>query len=174
MIREFNGRRPKIANSAFISEGAYVVGDVEIGERSNVWPGAVIRGDFGRIVIGRDTTVEDNCVIHSGTLFGPSGDVFIGDEVLIGHGAALNLHRIGHNVMIGMNATLLHDVTIGNFCIIAAASLVGQGMKIPDFSLVRGAPAKIIGKPTEKQLLWVKGGNREYGELANRYKAEGL
>jgi len=65
MIREFNAKRPKIAKSAFISEGAYVVGDVEIGERSNVWPGAVIRGDFGRIVIGRDTTVEDNCVIHS-------------------------------------------------------------------------------------------------------------
>lgn len=174
MIREFNGRRPKIAESAFISEGAYVVGDVEIGERSNVWPGAVIRGDFGRIVIGRDTTVEDNCVVHSGTLFGPSGDVFIGDEVIIGHGAALNLHRIGHNVMIGMNATLLHDATIGNYCIIAAASLVGQGMKIPDYSLVHGVPAKIIGKPTEKQLLWVKEGNKEYAELANRYRAEGL
>jgi len=76
--------------------------------------------------------------------------------------------------MIGMNATLLHDATIGNFCIVAAASLVGQGMKIPDFSLVRGAPAKIIGKPTQKQLLWVKGGNRDYGKLAKQYKAEGL
>ena len=174
MIRGLNGKRPKIAKSAFISEGAYVVGDVEIGERSSVWPGAVIRGDFGRIVIGRDTAVEDNCVIHSGTLFGPSDDVFIGDQVIIGHGAVLNLHRIGHNVLIGINATLLHDATIGNFCIVAAASLVGQAMKIPDFSLVRGAPAKIIGKPTEKQLAWVKGGGKKYNELVNRYKAEGL
>ena len=174
MIRGFNGKRPQIAASAFISEAAYVVGDVEIGAGSSVWPGAVIRGDYGRIVIGRDTTVEDNCVIHSGTLLGPSGDVFIGDEVLIGHGAVLNLHRIGNHVMIGMNATLLHDAVIGDFCIIAAASLVGQGIKIPDHSLVRGVPAKIIGKPTQKQLLWVQAGGREYRELAQRYRAQGL
>jgi carbonic anhydrase/acetyltransferase-like protein (isoleucine patch superfamily) len=73
MIREFNGKSPKIASSAFVSEAAYIVGDVEIGENSNIWPGAVIRADFGKITIGKNTSIEDNCVVHGGT------DVIIGD-----------------------------------------------------------------------------------------------
>ena len=109
MVKSFNGKSPRVAESAFVSENAYVVGDVEIGEDSNVWPGAVIRGDFGRISIGADTSVEDNCVIHSGTPFSLVGDVVIGDRVLIGHGAVLNGRKIGNNVLVGMNATLLHD-----------------------------------------------------------------
>ena len=67
MIRSFNGKTPRIAESAFISEAAYVIGDVEIGENSSVWPGAVIRGDMGKITIGDNTAIEDNCVIHSGS-----------------------------------------------------------------------------------------------------------
>ena len=87
MIRSFNGMTPKIAQSAFVSEAAYVVGDVEIGEESSVWPGAVIRGDFGKIWIGDNTAVEDACVIHSGSPNTPVWDVTIGDNVHIGHGA---------------------------------------------------------------------------------------
>jgi carbonic anhydrase/acetyltransferase-like protein (isoleucine patch superfamily) len=66
MLRTFDGKEPKIASSAFVSEAAYIVGNVEIGENSSVWSGAVIRGDFGKIRIGNNTAVEDNCVIHSG------------------------------------------------------------------------------------------------------------
>ena len=124
MIRSLTGNTPKIASSAFISEAAYIVGHVEIGEHSNVFPGAVIRGDFGRISIGRNTSVEDNCVIHSGTPSSPVGDVDIGDMVLIGHGAVLNCRRIGSSVLIGMNATILHDAEIGDRCIIGAGCLV--------------------------------------------------
>jgi carbonic anhydrase/acetyltransferase-like protein (isoleucine patch superfamily) len=174
MIRGFNGQTPRIAESAFVSENAYVVGDVEIGEDSNVWPGAVIRGDFGRISIGRNTSVEDNCVIHSGTPTSPDGDVVIGDNVLIGHGAVLNGRSIGNNVLIGMNATLLHDVEIGDFCIIGAGCMVGQGMKIPDNSLVVGLPGKIVGKPSEQQLWWVREGHKEYTDLARKYRKQGL
>ncbi len=88
MIKSFNGKTPKIAASAFVSEAAYIVGDVEIGENSSVWPGAVIRGDTGRVVIGKYTAIEDNCVVHSGK---PSeGDIFIGDMVNIGHGAVIH------------------------------------------------------------------------------------
>jgi carbonic anhydrase/acetyltransferase-like protein (isoleucine patch superfamily) len=64
MIRGFNGKTPRIAESAFISETAYIIGDVEIGEHSSVWPGAVIRADFGKAKIGKNSAVEDNCVIH--------------------------------------------------------------------------------------------------------------
>ena len=118
MIRSLSGMTPRIAASAFVSEAAYIVGDVEIGEESNVWPGAVIRGDFGRITIGRNTSIEDNCVIHSGTPSAPVGDVSIGDRVIIGHGAVLNCKKIGSFVLIGMNSTILHDAEIGDHCVI--------------------------------------------------------
>jgi len=174
MIRSLEGKTPRVAASAFVSEAAYVVGDVEIGEGSNVWPGAVIRGDFGRIRIGSRVSVEDNSVVHSGTPSSPVGDVEIGDRVLIGHGAVLNGRKIGNDVLIGMNATVLHDTEIGNECIVAAGCLVGQGMIIPDRSLVVGVPGRIKGEPTEDQLWWVREGIQEYEELVRRYRAEGL
>jgi carbonic anhydrase/acetyltransferase-like protein (isoleucine patch superfamily) len=165
MIRSLNGKTPKIDESAFISEAAYIVGDVEIGENSNIWPGAVIRGDITGIKIGKKTAVEDNCVIHSG---------IIGDMVQVGHGAIINCLSIGNNVLIGMNATLLHNVEVGNNCIIAAGSMVEQGTKIPDNSFVTGVPAEIKSKITEKQFFWIKDAPLYYAELGKKYKAEGL
>jgi carbonic anhydrase/acetyltransferase-like protein (isoleucine patch superfamily) len=174
MIRSFNGKTPNIPDSAFVSETSYVIGDVEIGDESNVWPGAVIRGDFGRITIGRNTSIEDNCVVHSGTPSAPVGDVEIGDRVIIGHGAVLNCRKIGDNVLIGMNATILHDAEIGSNCVIGAGCLVSQGMKVPDHSFVVGVPGKIKGRPTEQQLWWTREGYKEYAELVRQYKAQGL
>jgi carbonic anhydrase/acetyltransferase-like protein (isoleucine patch superfamily) len=178
MIKSFSGKTPKIAQSAFISEAAYIIGDVEIGENSSIWPGAVIRADLGKIKIGRNTAVEDNCVIHSGSPSAPDGsvigDVTIGDEVHIGHGVVINCRSIGNRVLIGMNATILHDVEIGNSCIIGASCLVGQGMQIPDGSLVTGVPGKIKGKATPQQLWWIREAPRGYAELARQYKEQGL
>jgi len=173
VIKSLGGKTPKIAQSAFVSEAAYVVGDVEIGENSNVWPGAVIRGDFGKIQIGKDTSVEDNCVVHSGSSL-DLGDVIIGDNVHIGHGAVLNCRRIGNNVLIGINATILHDVEIGDFCIIAAGCVVSPGAKIPERSFVVGVPGKIKGEPSPQQLRWVKEGPQTYTELSKQYKEQGL
>jgi len=174
MIRSFNGKTPKIAESAYLNEACYVIGDVQIGEESNVWPGAVIRGDFGKIAIGRNTSIEDNCVIHSGTPSSAPGDVEIGDRVIIGHGAVLNCRKIGDAVLVGMNATILHDAEIGSHCVIGAGCLVPQGMKIPDYSFVVGIPGKIKGRPSEEQLWWTREGYKEYAELVRRYKAQGL
>jgi len=172
MIKGINGKKPRIAPSAFVSEAAYIVGDVVIGEGSNVWPGAVIRGDLGRIIIGRKTSLEDNCVIHSGSPSHPFRDVAIGDRVIIGHGAAVNCRRIGNNVLIGMNATLLHDAEIGDFCIIGAGSLVSQGMRVPDRSFVAAVPGKIMGEPSSEQLWWVEEGPKRYARLVKQHKGE--
>ena len=172
MIRSFNGKTPRIAESAFISEAAYVAGDVEIGEGANIWAGTVIRGDTGRITIGRDTSVQDGCVIHSG--MPPDVDVTIGDMVLIGHGAVIHVKKIGNNVLIGMNATILHGAEIGNFCIIGAGCVVGEGMKIPDNSFVVGVPGKIKGRVSPEQSIWIKEAPLLYAELAKQYKREGL
>lgn len=172
MIKSFNGKTPQIAATAFVSESAQVIGDVQIGHHSSVWPGAVIRGDLGKIVIGEYTAVEDNCVIHAGSPTSPEQDMFIGNEVHIGHGAVLNNRKIGNNVLIGMNATLLHDAEIGSFCIIGAACLVIQGMKIPDNSFVAGVPGKIKGQVSEEQSFWIKEAPRAYSRLRAQYKRE--
>ena len=176
MIRSLNGKTPRIAESAFVSEAAYIVGDVEIGENCSIWPGAVIRADFGKIRIGMNTAVEDNCVIHSGSPSFPdgAGDIAIGDWVHIGHGAVINCRKIGSRVLIGMNATILHDAEIGDFCIIAAGCLVRQGMKIPDGKLVAGVSGRVEGEASPEQLWWVKQGPDTYAKLARRYKEQGL
>ena len=173
MIKGFNGKTPRIAGSALIASGAHIVGDVEIGEGASVWPGAVLRGDFGHIVIGSSTAVEDNAVIHSGTPNGPVKDVIIGSEVHVGHGAVINCHRIGDNTLIGMNATVLHDAEIGSGCIVGAGCLVPQGMVVPDGSFVAGVPGKIRGPVTAQQSFWIKEASQTYTRLVDQYRAGG-
>lgn len=172
MIRSFGGKTPKVSESAIVDDTAVLIGDVEVGEQSSIWPGAVIRGDMGKIRIGNQTIIEDNCVIHSGRPGSKTEDVFIGDRVIIGHGAVLNCQSIGDYVLIGMNATLLHGARIGSFCIIGAAALVGDGKFIPDYSLVFGVPGRIKGRPSEKQLWWVKHAYEEYEGLIAAYRKQ--
>jgi carbonic anhydrase/acetyltransferase-like protein (isoleucine patch superfamily) len=168
MIRSFDGKTPRVASSAFVSEAAYVVGDVEIGEGSGVWPGAVIRGDFAPIKIGRNTMVEDNTVVHSGGL------IEIGDNVIIGHNAVVHCRRIGNRCLIGNNATLLEDAEVGDLCIVAAGAVVGSGKAIPEGSLVAGVPGRVKGRVSAEQRQRLAEGSAVYLELTQRYKAQGL
>ncbi len=182
MIRAFNGKMPKIADSAFVSEWAYVVGDVEIGENSGVWPGAVIRGDFGSIRIGRNCQIEDNSVIHAGT------NVDIGDNVIVGHSVVVHCLKIGNNVLVGNNATVLDFADICDHCIIGANSMVSTGQKIPSNSFVIGAPAEIKRELSPDELEGMHSRRAErysqmqgrvmpelsYLDLVRKYKEEGL
>jgi len=170
MIRTLDGKTPKIAESVFISEFSYIVGDVEIGEDSSVWPGAVIRADFGRIKIGSNVHIEDNVVIH-----GP-GDIKIGDNIIIGHSAVFHGSKIGNNVLIGINATILNDVEVDDRCVIAGGAVVLEGMKIPSDSFVAGVPAKIKGRVSDSQKIWIDGEiiASSYGKLSKGYKKLGL
>ncbi|MBL7120054.1 MAG: gamma carbonic anhydrase family protein [Dehalococcoidia bacterium] len=168
MIKAFDGKTPRIAHTAFVSEAAYVIGDVEIGENSSIWPGAVVRGDFTSIKIGNNSQIEDNCVIHAGS------PLVIGDNVHIGHGAVIHCSRIGNNVLIDINATLLDDAEIGDFCVIAANSVVSRGMRIPDGSFVAGVPAEVKGRPTPAQTAVVEEEARAYIRLGREYKQKEL
>ena len=168
MIRSFNGISPKIAPSVFVSEAAYVIGDVEIGENSSVWPGAVIRGDTCKIVIGQSSSLEDNCVVHGATR------VTIDDNVIIGHGAVVHCRKIGSNVLIGNNVTLLDGAEIGDSCIVGAGSLVLPGTKVPENSVVMGAPAQVKEKVTKKQRDEIMQGSAFYVKLAQRYLEQGF
>lgn len=165
MIRSFKDKTPVISEDAYVDETAVIIGDVHISEECSIWPGAVIRGDLGKITIGRQTIIEDNTVIHSGSPGSRTDNVTIGDRVIIGHGAVLNCKSVGSNVLVGMNATLLHKAVIGSFCIIGAATLVGEGIVIPDYSLVLGVPGQIKGRPSEKQLWWVTKAFEDYQNL---------
>lgn len=168
MIRSFRGKTPTVAESAFVSEAAYVIGDVEIGEESSIWPGAIIRGDFTPIKIGNNSQVVDGSIIHSGE------NLQIGDNVHIGHGVVVHCRWIGNNVLIGNNATLLEDVEIG----IAASSppipWYAEGRAYQIGAFFSGNPAKARGDVTEEQLKSMELGVSTYTELAREYKREGL
>ncbi len=168
MIRAFNGKTPRVATSAFVSEAAYVVGDVSIGDGSSVWPGAVIRADFGHIRIGTNTHVEDNSTLHHG-----SDGLDIGDDVTIGHNAVIHCRRIGDATLIGNHATLLDGAEIGSNCLVAAGAVLRPGSRVPNGSFIVGVPAEI--RPlSDARLQDTKAWNRYYPDLVVRYLAEGL
>lgn len=168
MIRTFNGKTPKIHETAFISEAAYVVGDVEIGENSSVWPGTVIRGDHAPIVIGQNTQIEDNCTVHSGM------PLTIGDNVHIGHNVVVHCQKIGNTVLIGNHATISEYAEVGDFCVVAAGALVTPGMKIPDRTFVVGVPAKVKGEVSEDRIAITKQSVDIYVKMSKAYKEQGL
>ena len=128
----------QIHDTAFIAPGAVVLGDVTIGENSGIWYNAVVRGDGDSIVIGKESNIQDNAVVHLGSGY----PVEIGDHVTIGHGAIVHGCKIGDNTMIGMGAILMNGCKIGKNCIIGAGALVTQNVEIPDNSLVVGNPGK--------------------------------
>ena len=166
MIRSFDGKTPRIHPSVFVSEASYIVGDVEIGEDSSVWPGAVIRGDFGSIRIGKGSVIQDTCVLHADDYLN------LGDRVLVTHGAVIHGHRVGNNVLIGINAVILEGAEVGDYCLIGAGAVVLAGAKIPDRSLVVGVPGQV--KPlSPENLKRLKAPTDDYIRNARAHKLAG-
>jgi carbonic anhydrase/acetyltransferase-like protein (isoleucine patch superfamily) len=168
MLRTFEGNAPRIDPTAFVSEAAYVVGDVRMGPDSSVWPGAVLRADFSPITVGANTHIEDNVTVHQG----PPG-VEIGDNVTIGHNAVIHCRRIGDTILIGNHATILDGAEIGANCVVAAGAVVRPGTVVPDNSFVVGVPATVRPLSPEMQANTTSW-NAGYADLARRYKAAGL
>lgn len=155
-----------IAESAFIAESATVIGDVKIGDNSSVWFNATIRGDADSISIGKRTSIQDNCVIHTDA----PRKVKIGNDVTVGHGAILHGCVIGNNVLIGMNSTVLDNVEIGDNCIIGANALVPPGKIIPNNSVVTGVPGKVQREANNADVHAIKENAEEYVKLAMEYQ----
>ena len=167
MLRSLDGKSPSVHESAFVSEFAYLIGDVEVGELSSIWPGAVVRADGGRIVIGRRSNVQDNCTVHA------DADATIGDDVTIGHGVVCHARSIGNNSLIGNGAVLNDGVEIGEWCLVAAGSVVPERVKVPDRSIVRGIPGKVLGQIFARHTEMIKYAGDEYVKRVARYKASG-
>ena len=168
MIKTFRNHSPIVPDSAFVAETALVMGEVTLGERCGVWPGAVIRGDFAHIQIGDGTIIEDNVVVHTGR------DQHIGANVIVGHGAVIHCHSIGNNSLIANNATVLDDAEIGSYCIIGAGAVISPGMVVPDRSLVFGVPGKIAGEVKPHQLERLERGNASYLKMYEQYRKDGI
>jgi carbonic anhydrase/acetyltransferase-like protein (isoleucine patch superfamily) len=166
MILKFKSLSPDISDSAFVAENATVIGDVVLEKESSVWFSAVIRGDVSSIRVGKRSNVQDNVVIHTSEKYG----VEIADDVTIGHCAVVHGCKIGNNVLIGMNSTVLDGAEIGENCIIGANALVPPGKKIPAGSMVMGVPAKVVRQLSEDEILGIKENAAVYVQLLREYK----
>jgi phenylacetic acid degradation protein len=160
-IYSFNGFIPVIKASSFIHPQANVTGNVIIGEDVYIAPGAVIRGDWGQIIIEDGCNVQENCVIH---MF-PGTTVHLKKGAHIGHGAIIHGGIIGENCLIGMNSVVMDDVEIGANSIIGALSFVPAKMSIPERSLVVGNPAKVIKEVSDEMINWKTMGTKLYQGL---------
>ena len=138
----------KIDETAFVAEGARIIGDVSLKKDSSVWFNAVLRGDEEQIIIGEGSNIQDNCVVHCG----PNGPTIVGKGVTVGHLALLHGCRIGDNTLIGMGSIVMNGAVIGNNCIIGAGSLITFGTVIPDNSMAFGRPAKVVRTVTPEEI----------------------
>ncbi|WP_077615715.1 gamma carbonic anhydrase family protein [Caenibacillus caldisaponilyticus] len=168
MLLKFQSHVPNVHESVYVAEGAKIIGDVTIGERSSVWFNTVIRGDEGPITIGRRCNIQDNCMIHLYEGF----PVVLEDEVSVGHNAILHGCIVRRGALIGMGATVLDGAEIGEEAFIAAGALVPPGKKIPPRTMVMGAPGKVVRELTERDFQTLKATVEIYEQKAQIFKAE--
>ncbi len=165
-IYEFAGKAPTIAKTAFIHPEAVVIGEVTIGTRCHIAAGAVIRGDCGPIVIGPSTSIQDNATVH----VNPGERVNVARNVIVGHNAVLHDVTIGERCVIGMGAILLSGVVCEREAIVAAGAVVSQGLHIPARKIVAGNPAKIIKDITPAMEAYVTEGIEQYNRFTDLYR----
>jgi carbonic anhydrase/acetyltransferase-like protein (isoleucine patch superfamily) len=165
-LYEYKGIRPRLGRDVFVAPGASVIGDVELGDESSVWFGAVLRGDVMPIRFGARTNVQDGSVVH---VTGGSAATTVGDDVTVGHMALLHGCFVGHRVLVGMGSVLLDGSVVEDESIVAAGSLVPPGMRVPARSLAMGRPARVVRKATDEDLAWVREAGRLYVEYARTF-----
>lgn len=166
MILSYQGKWPKIHETAFIAPTSDVIGEVEIGNHSTIWFQCVIRGDVNAIQIGNNTNIQDHSILHTSRNKGP---LKIGNDVTVGHRVTLHGCTIGDRVLVGMGAIVLDQVEIGHECLIGAGSLITQGTQIPPRSLVLGSPAKVVRSLTDDEVASVVKSAENYVALGVEY-----
>ncbi len=166
MIYKLEGKEPEIKGEVFIAENASVIGDVELYDGTNIWFGAVLRGDIEKIIIGRNSNIQDNATVH--TDFGIP--CIVGENVTVGHNVILHSCTVGDNTIVGMGSTVLNGAEIGKNCMIGANSLVTYTLPTEDGVLILGSPAKIVRKLTEEEIGHLKKNADHYVENGKRFK----
>lgn len=165
MIRSIQNRIPEIHESCYIAETASVIGKVIMKEKSSIWFGVTIRGDYNDVSIGAGTNIQDNSVIHIGL----EDPTTIGDYVTVGHGAIVHGCTIKDRVLIGMGAILLNGAIVESDSIIAAGSLVPEGRTIPSGVLAMGSPAKVVRQLTPEERAGIVKLAEDYIGFSKRF-----
>lgn len=153
--------------TSFIHPEAVVLGNVTIGARASIWPGAVLRGDTDRIEIGDESNVQDGAVLHCDD----GVPCIIGKRVTIGHRAVVHGAIVEDGALIGIGAIVLNHARVGAGSLIGAGAVVAEGVVIPPHSLVLGVPGKVRGPLTDEQRERVAQGYQAYVALAGRHRA---
>lgn len=162
----FEGVAPVVSPTAWIAPTATLVGDVRVEDDASVWYGAVLRADFGPVIVRRGANVQDGSVLHGG----PEGTV-VGEGATVGHLCVVHGASIGAEALIGNGATVLDGAVVGDRVLIAAGATVPPGMRVPDGTLAAGVPARVVGDLTPGAKSWVENNPSTYRALARRHAA---
>lgn len=168
MIKNFGSRIPKLHPTAFITEDAIVIGDVEIGEDASVWFGSVIRGDVNFIRIGARTNIQDATVIHVSSR---THSTILEEEITVGHRVTLHGCHVERGCLIGIGSIVMDGVRVGARSLVGAGSLLTPGTQIPPRSLVLGSPGRVKRELTDDELASLDQSWRNYVELKSKYLA---
>jgi len=170
MLYEYDGRRPTVGKDSYVSEIARVIGDVTIGDNCYIGHGAILRGDYGSIVVGSGTAVEEGVVVHAP----PDKYCRIGERVTIGHGAIIHAAQVGDSAVIGMGAILSIYSEVGRNSIVAEGAVVKMRQIIPEGVVAGGNPAREIRKIAQKDIEYWVMGKELYIDLAKKYLEKGM
>jgi len=170
LIRPHGNVAPRIPESAFVAETALVVGDVELGESSSIWFGAVVRGDVNHIRIGARSNIQDLTVIH---VTGGTHPTTLGDDVTVGHRVVLHGCTVKDRCLIGIGAIVMDGAEIGPDAMVGAGALVPPGMVVPPGTLVVGSPAQVKRQLTSDEIASFRKSAQRYASYAARYRSEG-
>jgi carbonic anhydrase/acetyltransferase-like protein (isoleucine patch superfamily) len=163
----FEGHAPSVSGSAWIAPTATLIGDVRVEDDASIWYGAVLRADFGPIIVRRGANVQDGSVLHGGA--DPVTEV--GEGATIGHVCVVHGAVIGTQALIGNGATILDGAVIGQRALVAAGATVPPGMAIGDGKLAVGVPARVVGDVSGGAKQWVDTNPQVYRDLARRHAA---
>jgi carbonic anhydrase/acetyltransferase-like protein (isoleucine patch superfamily) len=165
---EWQGKRPRVAQDAFIAPTAALIGDVTVESGASVWFGAVLRGDFGPIVVKAGANVQDNVVVHVER----ERPTIIEADATVGHGAVLEACVIQSRAVVGMHAVVMNGAIIGEEAMVAAGAVIPEGMQVPARHLAAGVPAVVKKELSGRSLEWVGMAAEDYRELAATYLRE--
>lgn len=169
MLQAFKGVAPRVAPGAFVHAQATLIGDVTIARGASVWPGAVLRGDDGPIVIGEDSSIQDGTVIHATE--GLSRTT-VGARVTVGHRVVLHGCTIGDDCLIGMGSIVLDEAVVESWAFVAAGTLVAPGKRVPMGQMMMGNPGKLVRALTDKDRAWITHSWNAYAKRTREFLAE--
>ena len=162
-------KRPRIHPTALVAPGATIIGDVTVGPRTSIWPGAVLRGDYGKIRVGASCSIQDSVMVHSSS----KNAGVVGSRVTVAHSAIIHACTIGDECLIGAGAIIFDGARVGKHSILGVGTVVLEGRTIPARSVAVGVPAKVTRRTSDADVRMIRESYRAYVRMARRYKETG-